>query len=87
MRSLSSGEVRNSFSDTLNQVADGLEHIAIHLPDTEPVYMIPSRDYKLFLELLAKAEDKLDLQEAEDRMMTPQQKRLDFDEFFAELEV
>ena len=87
MRSLSSGEARNHFADTLNHVAYGLEHIAIERSGKEPVYMIPAKDYELFQKLLQQAEDQLDLQEAEQRMADSKQERLSFDEFFMESEV
>ena len=38
MRSLSSGEVRSKFADTLNQVSYASEHVAIQRPGKEPVY-------------------------------------------------
>lgn len=87
MRSLSSGEARNHFADTLNQVAYGSEHIAIERPGKDPVYLIPAKDYELFLKLLEQAEDKVDLQEVERRMADSKQERVSFDEFFAGLEV
>lgn len=87
MRSFSSEEAKNRFADTLNHVAKGLEHIVINRPSKDPVYMIPARDYELFLKLLQQAEDNLDLQEAEERMSDPKQERVDFNDFFAELEV
>ncbi|WP_227498550.1 type II toxin-antitoxin system Phd/YefM family antitoxin [Synechococcus sp. PCC 7336] len=86
MRSLSSGEARNSFADTLNHVAYASEHVAIQRLGKEPVYMIPAKDYELFLKLLQQAEDDLDLQGAEKRMADSKQERVDFDDFFAELE-
>jgi len=85
MRSLSSGEARNSFADTLNHVAYGSEHIAIQRLGKDPVYMIPAKDYKLFLKLLQQSEDNLDLQEAGERMDDSTQERIGFDQFFAEL--
>jgi prevent-host-death family protein len=87
MDSLSSEEAKNRFADTLNHVADASEHIAINRPGKEPVYIIPAKDYELFLKLLQQAEDNLDLQEAEERRSDPQQERVGFDDFFAELEV
>jgi PHD/YefM family antitoxin component YafN of YafNO toxin-antitoxin module len=87
MRSLSSEEVKDRFADTLNHVAGTSEHIVISRLNKEPVYMIPARDYELFLKLLQQAEDNLDLQEAEERMTDSEQERVSFDEFFAELEV
>jgi len=85
MRSLSSEEARNCFADTLDHVTNGLEHIVINQPDKESVYMIPAKDYELFLKLLQQAEDNLDLKEAEERVTNPEQERVGFDEFFAEL--
>jgi len=85
MRSLSSAQARNSFADTLNYVAYASEHIAIQRQGKDPVYMIPDKDYKLFLNLLQQAEDNLDLLEAEQRMADPEQARISFDEFFSEL--
>ena len=86
MRSLSSGEVRNSFADTLNHVAYGSEHVAIRRLGKDPVYMIPAKDYELFLGLLQQAEDALDLHTVEERMADSKQERIGFDEFFAGLE-
>jgi PHD/YefM family antitoxin component YafN of YafNO toxin-antitoxin module len=86
MRSLSSGEARSSFADTLNHVAYGSEHVAIQRSGKDPVYMIPAKDYELFLNLLQQVEDSLDLREAEERMADSTQERVGFDEFFAELE-
>ena len=86
MRSLSSGEARNSFADTLNHVAYGTEHVAIQRLGKDPVYMIPAKDYELFLKLRQDAEDDLDLAEAEKRMADSKQERISFDTFFAELE-
>lgn len=87
MRSLSPEEARNRFADTLNHVGDGLKHILINRDGKDPVYMIPAKDYELFLKLLQQAEDNLDLEEAEERMINSEQNRVGFDEFFAELEV
>lgn len=87
MRSLSSGQARSSFADTLNQVAYASEHVAIQRAGKEPVYMIPAKDYELFIALLEQAEDKLDLQVAEERMSDPNQELVSFDEFFSELGV
>lgn len=86
MRSLSSGEARNSFANTLNQVAYASEHVVIQRPGKDPVYMIPAKDYELFLQLLQQAEDTLDIQIADERMADPQQGKISFDEFFLELE-
>jgi PHD/YefM family antitoxin component YafN of YafNO toxin-antitoxin module len=86
MRSLSSGEARNGFADMLNHVAYGSEHVAIQRPGKDPVYLISAKDYELFLKLMQRAEDDLDLQEAEERMADPSQQRVGVDEFFAELE-
>ena len=85
MKSLSSGQARKNFADTLNRVSYGSEHIAIERSGKEPVYMIPAKDYELFQHLLQQAEDKIDLQEAESRMNDPEQKKIEFDDFFADL--
>ena len=85
MKSLSSGQARQNFADTLNRVAYGSEHVEIKRSGKEPVYMIPAKDYELFQQLLQQAEDILDLQEAESRMNDPEQKKIEFDEFFADL--
>ncbi|MEA5535522.1 type II toxin-antitoxin system Phd/YefM family antitoxin [Crocosphaera sp. XPORK-15E] len=85
MRSLSSKQVRECFTDTLNHVACDLEHIAIKSPGKETVYMIPAKDYELFIKLLEQAEDKLDLEEAEKPMANPEQERLTFEEFLKEI--
>lgn len=82
VRSLSSGEARKHFADTLNRVAYGSEHIAIERSGKEPVYMIPAKDYELFQKLLQQAEDRIDLQEAEKRMADSKES-LSLDEFFS----
>ncbi|MDJ0576516.1 MAG: type II toxin-antitoxin system Phd/YefM family antitoxin [Xenococcaceae cyanobacterium MO_234.B1] len=87
MKFLSSGEARKNFADTLNRVAYGSEHIAIQRSGKEAVYLISAKDYELFQQLLQQAEDKIDLEAAESRMNDPQQNKIDFDEFFADLEV
>lgn len=87
MRSLTSGEVRSNFADTLNHVAYGSEHVAIQRAGKEPVYMIPAKDYELFQQLLQQVEDDLDLQEAEARMADSQQERISFEDFFVGLDV
>ncbi|MEA5511101.1 type II toxin-antitoxin system Phd/YefM family antitoxin [Crocosphaera sp. UHCC 0190] len=87
MRSLSYQEAENTFTNTLNHVACGLEHIKIQQPGQEPVYMIPAKDYELFIKLVEQAEDKIDLEEAEKRMNNPEEERLTFEQFFNELEV
>jgi prevent-host-death family protein len=86
MKFLSSGEARKNFADTLNQVAYGLEHIAIKRSGKEFVYMISARDYELFQKLLQQSEDRTDLEIAEFRMSNLQQETISFDDFFAELE-
>lgn len=83
MQSISSGQARQKFADTLNRVAYGSEHIEINRSGKEPVYMISAKDYELFQQLLQQAEDTIDLQEAEYRMNDSKQERIKFDEFFA----
>ena len=85
--SLSSKEAENNFTDTLNHVACDLEHIKIKQPGQEPVYMIPAKDYELFIKLLEEAEDKIDIEEADKRINDNEQEKLTFEEFFNELEV
>ncbi|ELS03637.1 prevent-host-death family protein [Xenococcus sp. PCC 7305] len=86
MKSLSSGEARKNFADTLNQVAYGSEQIAIKRSGKEAVYLISAKDYELFQQLLQQAEDRIDLEAAESRMNDPQRKTIGFDEFFDDLE-
>ena len=86
MRSLTSGEARKNFTDTLNHVAYGSEHVAIQRAGKKPVYMIPAKDYELFQQLLQQEEEDLDLQEAEARMADSQKERVSFENFFADLE-
>ena len=87
MWSFSSQEAENNFTDTLNHVACDLEHIKIQQPGQEPVYMIPAKDYELFIKLLEKLEDKIDIEEADKRMNDNEQERLTFEQFLNELEV
>lgn len=87
MWSLSSQEAKNNFIDTLNHVAGDLEHIKIQRPGQEPVYMIPAKDYELFIKLLEQAEDKIDIEEADKRINDNEQERLTFEQLFNELEV
>lgn len=87
MWSLSSQEAKNNFKDVLNHVACDLEHIKIEQPGQEPVYIIPAKDYELFIKLLEQAEDKIDIEEADKRMNDNEQERLTFDQFFNELGV
>ncbi len=84
MWSLSS---KNNFTNTLNHVACDLEHIKIEQPGQEAVYMIPAKDYELFIKLLEHLEDKIDIEEADKRMNDHEQERLTFEQFFNELEV
>lgn len=86
MRSLSEQYAQTHFTDTLNYVAMDNQPIAIERSDQEPVYLISAQDYQLFLKLLQQKEDQEDLEEAEKRMNDPQQKRINFDDFFRELE-
>ena len=87
MLSLSSQEVENNFTDTLNHVACDLEHIKIKQPGQEPVYIIPAKDYELFIKLLEEAEDRIDIEEADKRINEDGQERLTFEEFLNELEI
>ncbi|MDJ0732197.1 MAG: type II toxin-antitoxin system Phd/YefM family antitoxin [Crocosphaera sp.] len=87
MWSLSSQEAENNFTDALNHVACDLEHIEIQRPGQEPVYMIPAKDYELFIKLLEQAEDKIDIEEADKRINDNEQERLTFEQLFNELEV
>ncbi len=87
MWSLSSQEAENNFTDALNHVTCDLEHIKIQQPGQEPVYIIPAKDYELFIKLLEEAEDKIDIEEADKRINENGQKRLTFEEFLNELEV
>ena len=87
MWSLSSQEAKTNFTDTLNHVACDLEHIKIQQPGQEPVYMIPAKDYQLFIKLLEQAEDKIDVEEADKRINDNEQERLPFEKFFNDLEV
>ncbi len=85
--SLSSQEAENNFTDTLNHVACDLEHIKIKQPGQEPVYMIPAKDYELFIKLLEEAEERIDIEEADKRINNNEQERLTFEQFFNELDV
>ncbi|MGK7956215.1 MAG: type II toxin-antitoxin system Phd/YefM family antitoxin [Crocosphaera sp.] len=87
MWSLSSQEAENHFTDALNHVACDLEHIEIQQPGQEPVYIIPAKDYQLFIKLLEQAEDKIDIEEADKRINNKEQERLTFEQFFNDLEV
>ncbi|MDJ0597244.1 MAG: type II toxin-antitoxin system Phd/YefM family antitoxin [Crocosphaera sp.] len=87
MWSLSSQKAKNNFTDALNHVACDLEHIKIQQPGQEPVYMIPAKDYELFIKLLEQAEDKIDIEEADKCINDKEQERLTFEQFFNELEV
>ena len=87
MLSLSSQEAENNFTDILNHVTGDLEHIKIKQPGQEPVYMIPAKDYELFIKLLEEAEDRIDIEEADKRINNNEQERLTFEQIFNELEV
>ena len=87
MWSLSSQEAENNFTDTLNHVTADLEYIKIKQPGQEPVYMIPAKDYELFIKLLEEAEERIDIKEADKRINNNEQERLTFEQFFNELEV
>ncbi len=85
MDCLSSREARSKFSDTLNRVAYGHEHIAIQRSGKESVYLIPSEDYELLQRLIEAQEDRIDIEAADSRMANPNQERVPFGEFFSEL--
>lgn len=85
MERLSSREARSNFSDTLNRVAYGHEHLAIQRPGKESVYLIPSEDYQLLQQLIEAEEDRVDIAAADLRMADPNQERVPFEEFFSEL--
>lgn len=86
MKSLSFEEAKKNFADTLKQVAEGAEHIAIKNADKNAVYLVSAEDYMLFQKLLQEAEDRIDLETAEYRMNDPQQKTVSFDDFFNNIE-
>ncbi len=85
MKSLSSIQIGENFADSLDRFDYNSEHIEIKRSGKESVYVISAKDYELFQQLLQQAEDKLDYQEAETRMNEPAQKKIAFDEFFADL--
>lgn len=86
MKLLTSEEVEKNLANTLNQVADGAEHIAIKHLEKDTVYLISAEDYELFQQLLREAENKIDLEVAESRMNDNQQKTVSFNEFFNDIE-
>ena len=85
MKSLSSIQIGKNFADSLDRFDYNSEHIEIKRSGKESLYVISAKDYQLFQQLLQQAEDRLDYQEAETRMQDPSQKKIAFDEFFADL--
>jgi prevent-host-death family protein len=61
MTRLSSGKVRQDFSETVNRVAYGRERIILHRRGRDLAALIPLED----LALLEAVEDRLDVEEAE----------------------
>ena len=83
MKALSSGEARRNFAYTLNQVAYNAQHIAIERQGKEPVYMISATDYELFQQLLQEQK----IQQNEQSVNHSEQKMLELEDFFADLEL
>lgn len=87
MKALSSGEARKNFANTLNQVAYDSQHIAIKRQGKETVYMISATDYEHFQQLLQQEQDKKKIRHIEHPISHPEQKLLELEDFFADLEI
>ena len=87
MKALSSGEARKNFANTLNQVAYDSQHIAIKRQGKETVYMISATDYEHFQQLLQQEHDQKNTRHVEQSINHPEQKMLELEDFFADLEL
>lgn len=86
MISISSQDASRQFDALLTKVAEGDEHVSIQSPAHTPVYLIPEEDFELFQALLQWLEDQEDIASAESRTTDALQERVEFDQFFDELE-
>ena len=88
MEFLSSEEITQDLASTIKRVRESAETIEIRASeDNDSVYLISAKDYQLFQKLLKQTqenqpEEKLDCSNYE---LT--QTNIDFDSFFADLEV
>jgi len=64
MKRLGSGEVRERFADTLNEVSFGRERVIIQRRGKDVAALVPVED----LELLERLEDRLDLDAAREAL-------------------
>lgn len=89
MKALSSGEARRNFANTLNQVAYDSQHIAIQRQGKETVYMISATDYEHFQHLLQQEQDQNNFRhvDIEQPINHSEQKMLELEDFFADLEL
>lgn len=86
MHRLTTKEARENFSEAVNRVAYGREHIAVQRRGKDMAYLIPPEDYELFQRLLEAAEDQADQEAVEEWLKNPNKERVPADRFFAEWE-
>ncbi len=88
MEFLSSEEVTQDFAGALERVSKSAEAIEIRQSDDEDsVYLISSQDYQLFQQLLKQEQENTSAEDSDSCNSDITQPNLDFDSFFADLEV
>lgn len=88
MEFLSSEEATQDFANAINKVRKSTEAIEIRQSnDDDSVYLISSQDYQLFQQLLKQKQENTSVEDLDYCNSDFTQPNIDFDSFFADLEV
>ena len=75
---LKASTVRDDFSEIINRVAYGKEHVILTRRGKDLAALIPADQLELFRTVLEKIEDELDITEAKRRLSDKKQSRISY---------
>ena len=75
---LKASAVRDDFSEIINRVAYGKEHVILTRRGKDLAAIIPADQLKLFRTVLEQIEDELDITEAKKRLSNKKQSRISY---------
>jgi prevent-host-death family protein len=75
MTRVTASKAREAFSDTLNRVAYGKDHVVLHRRGKDLVALIPAEELRVVEKVLDAVEARLDLEDAEAALADPRNKK------------
>ncbi|MCI0444074.1 type II toxin-antitoxin system Phd/YefM family antitoxin [bacterium] len=75
---LKTSTVRDDFSEIINRVAYGKEHVILTRRGKDLAALVPADELDLFRSVLEKLEDELDITEAKRRLSDKKQSRISY---------